>query len=147
MNMEPYELAENVADGREAVYICAEILRRQWSLSQTEYAQILDKIPEDAIKQYLRKKSREKKAHRERLSDLLKEQKSKQTEAMTLREKILQEVKELKAEPLMQRAPTAIELVEDNYPEVVDYLSTEGMIAGLLIVLELLDEEDNNNTK
>lgn len=76
MYMEPYELAENVADGREAVYICAEILRRQWSLSQTEYAQILDEIPEDAIKQYLRKKSREKKAHRESLSEKLKEHKA-----------------------------------------------------------------------
>lgn len=66
---------------------------------------------------------------------------------MTLREKIVAEVKELKAEPLMQQAPTAIELVEDNYPEVVDYLSTEGMIAGLLLVLELLDKEENDNHK
>ena len=66
---------------------------------------------------------------------------------MKLREKIIEEVKELKAEPLMQKAPTAIELVEDNYPEVVDYLSTEGIIAGLLLVLELLDEKENNNTK
>lgn len=65
---------------------------------------------------------------------------------MTLREKIIKELKELKAEPLMQKAPTAIELVEDNYPEVVDYLSTEGMIAGLLLVLELIDEEDSTNT-
>ncbi len=72
MNMEPYELAENVADGSEAVYICAEILRRQWSLSQTEYAQILDKIPEYAIKQYLRKKSREKKAHLDSIKETLK---------------------------------------------------------------------------
>lgn len=62
----------------------------------------------------------------------------------TLREKIIEELKELKAEPLMQKAPTAIEFVEDNYPEVVDYLSTEGRIAGLLRVLELLDEEENN---
>ena len=59
---------------------------------------------------------------------------------MTLREKILQELKELMAD---QKAPTAIELVEDNYPEVVDYLSTEGRIAGLLHVLELITEEDN----
>lgn len=44
----------------------------------------------------------------------------------------------------MQKDPAAIELVGDNYPEVVDYLSTEGMIAGLLFVLELLDEEENN---
>lgn len=57
---------------------------------------------------------------------------------MTLREKILQELKELMAD---QKAPTAIELV--NYPEVVDYLSTEGMIAGLLRVLELITEEDD----
>ncbi len=65
----------------------------------------------------------------------------------TLREKIINEVRELKAEPLMQKAPAAIELVEDNYPEVVDYLSTEGMIAGLLLVLELLDKEENDNHK
>lgn len=63
---------------------------------------------------------------------------------MTLREKIINEIRELKAEPLMQKAPTAIELVEDNYPEVVDYLSTKGMIAGLLSVLELLEKEENN---
>lgn len=65
----------------------------------------------------------------------------------TLRERIIEEVKELKEEPLMQKAPAAIELVEDNYPEVVDYLSTEGMIAGLLLVLELLEEEENRNTR
>lgn len=64
-------------------------------------------------------------------------------EDTTLREKIIEEVKELKAEPLMQKAPMAIEFVEDNYPEVVDYLSTEGMIAGLLHVLELLDKEES----
>lgn len=66
---------------------------------------------------------------------------------MKLRDKIIEEVKELKAEPLMQKAPAAIELIEDNYPEVVDYLSTEGMIAGLLLVLELLDKEENDNHK
>lgn len=66
-------------------------------------------------------------------------------EDTTLRDKIIEEVKELKAEPLMQKAPAAIELVEDNYPEVVDYLSTEGIIAGLLLVLELLDKGENDN--
>ena len=67
---------------------------------------------------------------------------------MTLRDKIINEVKDLKAEPLMKKAPAAIELVEDNYPEVLEYVSTEGMIAGLLLVLELLDkeEEENNDT-
>ena len=73
--MEPYELAENVSDEMEAVYICAEILRR-WSLEQPAYALILDEIPDFAIKQYLRKKSREKKAQRERLSEKLKEHKA-----------------------------------------------------------------------
>lgn len=62
---------------------------------------------------------------------------------MKLKEKIVEEVRELKAEPLMQKAPTAIEFVEDNYPEVLDYVSTEGRIAGLLRVLELITEEDN----
>lgn len=67
---------------------------------------------------------------------------------MTLRERIVAEVKELNAEPLMQKPPrAAIEFVEDNYPEVVDFLSTEGMIVGLQRALELLlDEEENNNT-
>ena len=64
---------------------------------------------------------------------------------MRLREKIVAEVRELKAEPRMQKAPAAIELVEDNYPEVVDYLSTEGMIDGLLLVLKLLEEEEKSN--
>lgn len=68
-------------------------------------------------------------------------------EDTTLRDKIIEELKVLKADPLMQKAPIAIELVEDNYPEVVDYLSTEGMIAGLLLVLELLDEKENRNTR
>ena len=61
---------------------------------------------------------------------------------MKLREKIIEELKELKAEPLMQRAPVAIDLVEDNYPEVLDYVSQEGRIAGLLRVLELLDKSE-----
>lgn len=61
---------------------------------------------------------------------------------MTLREKIIGEVRWFKAEPLMQKAPTAIDLVEDNYPEVLDYVSQEGRIAGLLRVLELLDKSE-----
>lgn len=64
---------------------------------------------------------------------------------MTLREKIINEVMELKAEPLMQKAPAEIEFIEDNYPELVDYLSTEGIIAGLLHVLGLLDKGENDN--
>lgn len=63
---------------------------------------------------------------------------------MTLREKIINEVRELKSEPLMQKASAAIELIEDNYPEVLDYVSTEGRIAGLLRALELLGEEENS---
>ena len=59
---------------------------------------------------------------------------------MTLREKIIEEVKELKSEPLMQKAPAAIDLVEDIYPETLDYVSTEGRIAGLLRALKLLEE-------
>lgn len=62
---------------------------------------------------------------------------------MKLREKIIEEVKKIKAEPLMKKAPTAIEFVEDNYPEVVDYLSTEGMIAGLFRALEILNKEES----
>lgn len=63
---------------------------------------------------------------------------------MKLKEKIIEEVRELKAEPLMQKEPAAIDIVEDIYPEVLDYISQEGRIAGLLRVLELLHEEENN---
>lgn len=66
---------------------------------------------------------------------------------MTARKKIIEELKELKAEPLMQKAPAATELAEEIYPEVLDYVSTEGRIAGLFRALELLDEEEKNNTK
>lgn len=69
--MEPHELAENVANETEAVSICAEILR-QWSLSQPEYAEILDEIPDSVIKQYLKKLRQMEKDHCERLSDFLK---------------------------------------------------------------------------
>lgn len=69
--MEPHEFAENIANEWEAVSICAEILRR-WSFSQSEYAQILDEIPDFAIKQYLRGIRQMEKDHREGLSDLLK---------------------------------------------------------------------------
>lgn len=73
---------------------------------------------------------------------------------MKLRERIIEEVKEIKAEPLMQKTPAAaIDLVEDNYPEVLDYISQEGRIAGLFRALELLeitkhsyDVQDNSNT-
>lgn len=62
---------------------------------------------------------------------------------MTAREKIIEEVKVIKAEPLIQKAPAALDLVEDNYPEVLDYISEEGRIAGLLRALELITEEDD----
>lgn len=67
---------------------------------------------------------------------------------MKLRERIIEEVKEIKAEQkeikAEQKAPETIELAEDNYPDVLDYISTEGMIAGLLLVLELLDKGENS---
>lgn len=62
--IEPYELAGDLSGEYEAIEICAEILK-MWNLPQSGYAQILDEIPEYAIKQYLRKKSREKKARLE----------------------------------------------------------------------------------
>lgn len=73
--IEPYELAGDLTCEQEAIEICAEILK-VWNLPQSGYAQILDEVPEYAIKQYLRKKSREKKAHRESLSEKLKEHKA-----------------------------------------------------------------------
>lgn len=64
---------------------------------------------------------------------------------MKLRDKIIEEVKELKAEPLMKEAPKVAGFLEDNFPEALNYVSTEGRIAGLLHVLELLEEEENSN--
>lgn len=69
--MEPYELAENIVDDREASHICTEILH-QWNLPQKMYEEILEEIPEYAIKQYLRKRRQKEKAHRERLTEILK---------------------------------------------------------------------------
>ena len=70
-DMEPRELAENVANEEEAICVCAEILR-QWRLTQPEYARILDEIPDFVIKEYLREMRQMEKDHCERLSDLLK---------------------------------------------------------------------------
>lgn len=73
--MDPRELAENIANEEEAICVCAEILR-QWRLTQPEYARILDEIPDFVLKHYLRKLRQMEKAHLERLSDFLKEQKA-----------------------------------------------------------------------
>ena len=121
ITLSPYEVNRYIECRGEAKSIIVHILRN-WKLQQPAYEDILDEIPGFAIKQYLR---------------------NQKGETMTLREKIIEEVKKLKAEPLMQKAPAAIELVEDNYPEVLDYISQEGRIAGLLRVLELITEEDN----
>lgn len=72
VNMEPYELAENIVDDREACCICTEILRQWNHLPQKMYEEVLEEIPEYAIKQYLRKKSREKKAHLDSIKGTLK---------------------------------------------------------------------------
>lgn len=69
--IEPYELAGDITYEKEAIDICVEILNR-WELSQKGYEEVLEEIPEYAIKQYLKKKSMEKKAHRERLTEILK---------------------------------------------------------------------------
>lgn len=71
-DMDPRELAENVANEGEAISICAEILR-QWRLTQPEYAQILDEIPDFVLKQYLRRLRQMEKDHCETISDFLKE--------------------------------------------------------------------------
>ncbi len=70
--MEPYELAENIVDDREACCICTEILRQWNHLPQKMYEEVLEEIPEYAIKQYLRKKSREKKNHLDSIKETLK---------------------------------------------------------------------------
>lgn len=72
VNMEPYELAENIVDDREACCICTEILRQWNHLPQKMYEEVLEEIPEYAIKQYLRKKSREKKTHLDSIKGTLK---------------------------------------------------------------------------
>ena len=59
--MVPYELAENIVDDREASHICTEILH-QWYLPQKMYEEILEEIPEYAIKQYLRERRQKEKA-------------------------------------------------------------------------------------
>ena len=70
--MEPHELAENIANEREATSICSEILRQWNHLPQKMYEEILEEIPDYAITQYQRKMRRLEREHCERLSDLLK---------------------------------------------------------------------------
>lgn len=79
MNMQPYELAENVPNEEEAEYICAEILRR-WLLSQPAYARILDEIPTSFIEQYLRDMKQMYKARRESLTEIKKSNNTKASE-------------------------------------------------------------------
>lgn len=74
-DMDPRELAENVANEEEAICVCAEILR-QWRLTQPEYARILDEIPDFVLKQYLRRLRQMEKDHLERLSGFLKDRKA-----------------------------------------------------------------------
>lgn len=69
--MEPRELAENIANEREATSICSEILR-QWNLPQKMYEEVLEEIPDYAVTQFQRKMRRLEREHCERLSDLLK---------------------------------------------------------------------------
>lgn len=69
--IEPYELAGDLACEQEAIAICVEILHI-WNLPQKGYEEVLEEIPEYAIKQYLRKKSREKKAHLDSIKETLK---------------------------------------------------------------------------
>lgn len=124
MNMEPYELAENVTDGEEAVYICAEILRRQWILSQPEYAQILDKIPGYVIKQYLSGENNgsAEDAHKQ------------------MREKITEEIRKIEEDDIMQQPPA---LVDVNAPVALMQCTRTGRIQGLKLAMKLLDEEEN----
>lgn len=70
--MEPYELAENIVNDREACCICTEILRQWNHLPQKMYEEVLEEIPDYANKQYLRKKSREKKNHLDSIKETLK---------------------------------------------------------------------------
>lgn len=157
INLSPYEVSRYIECRGEAKNIIVHILRN-WKLQQPAYEDILDEIPDFAIKQHLR-------MHREKnetcaisdsnrktiiyykrgyLQDVCRDEDAqKQIDAMTLRDKIVNEVRELKAEPLMQKASAAIDLVEDNYPDVLDYVFKGGRIAGLLRVLELIIEEDN----
>lgn len=58
--IEPYELAGDITYEQEAIDICAEILKI-WEFSQKGYEEILEEIPEYAIKQYMRKRSRKTK--------------------------------------------------------------------------------------
>lgn len=69
--MEPHELAGDITYEQEAIAICAEILKR-WNFAQKGYEEVLEEIPEYAIKQYLRKRRQKEKAHRERLTEILK---------------------------------------------------------------------------
>lgn len=77
--IEPYELAGDITYEQEAIDICAEILKR-WEFSQKGYEEVLEEIPEYAIKQYLRDMRRIEKDHRESLTEILKSNNTKVSE-------------------------------------------------------------------
>lgn len=69
--IEPSELVNSIESDEEAKEICCQILNN-WYLGATEYVPILDEIDDDIIWQYLWTKSKKLVSHRERLSEILK---------------------------------------------------------------------------
>lgn len=63
---------------------------------------------------------------------------------MTLRERIEEEIWHIEQDPIMQQPKARVDI---NAPVALMQCTREGMIAGLLLVLEFLDdEEDSTNT-
>lgn len=190
----PYEIAENIEGDEEAMDMCCAVLKR-WTLSQESYEEILGKIPDSAIKQYLRKKigaqipsyimqenercclmckkvfdeselEQHLEMHRERnetcaisdshektiiyykrgyLQDINSDEDApKHIDTTTLREKILEEIRKIEEDDIMQQ-PTAP--IDVNAPLALMQCTLDGQIQALKLVLKLIDKEENNNTK
>lgn len=63
---------------------------------------------------------------------------------MELREKILEEIRKIEEDDIMQQ-PTAP--IDVNAPLALMQCTLDGQIQALKLVLKLLDKEENNNTK
>mgnify|MGYP000372920393 CR=1 FL=1 len=63
---------------------------------------------------------------------------------MELREKILEEIRKIEEDDIMQQ-PTAT--IDVNAPLALMQCTLDGQIQALKLVLKLIDKEENNNTK
>lgn len=128
IKLSPYEVSHYIECIGEAKSIIVHILRN-WKLQQPAYEDILDEVPGYVIKQYLsgENNGNAKDAHKQ-----------------TLREKITEKIREIKEDDIMQQPKALVDIIA---PVALMQCTLEGQIQALHFVLELLEEEETNDTE